>query len=206
MTTFGNDKLLFVHVPKTGGAWAAKAMMAGGIELRPEGDEFHPPLRDLDSGNRFTFAFVREPAAWYGSMWQFQRQLRDRFPDHDYPLTALDPFIGLPFPEFLQACIGSFPGHVSEMFKAFVGPPESPIDFIGRYEELQDDLIRALRLTGEEFDEEAIRSFPPTNTAATPAPMCPDAIRQRLLETEREAYQRFYPELVGLRAVQIRRS
>jgi sulfotransferase famil protein len=198
VATYGNDRLLFIHVPKTGGAWAADAMRAAGVSLEPEGDERHPQLRDLDRRGRFAFGFVREPMAWYRSMWQFQRRIRTESPGEEFPPFGLDPFVDLPFPDFVRASIRTFPGHVSEMYQGFVGPPESPIDFIGRYERLEDDLVQALRLAGQDFDESVLRSVPPVNTATAPAPRCPRSVRRQVRETERAAYERFYPELVRL--------
>jgi hypothetical protein len=55
------------------------------------------------------------------------------------------------------------PGFLDVLFARFIGPASAPIDFIGRYERLSDDLALALRLAGEPFDEETLRSYPPQN-------------------------------------------
>ena len=51
------------------------------------------------------------------------------------------------------------------MFEDYVGPPGREIDFIGRFESLADDLVRALKTTGASFDERALRATPPINVS-----------------------------------------
>jgi hypothetical protein len=142
---------------------------------------------------RFTFAFVREPLSWYGSWWQFRR-MED--PSHRmkafFNLFPPDRFVNLPFEQFVAGCVDWVPGYVSRLYRGYVGPPEAPIDFVGRFERLADDLVLALRTAGQDFDEEALRSFPPVNVSA-PMPACSQEVRERLMVAEREAYERFYP-------------
>jgi hypothetical protein len=56
------------------------------------------------------------------------------------------------------------PGFLTnEYYVPMVGPREQEIDFVGRYENLADDLVTALRLAGEDFNERELRSTPPVN-------------------------------------------
>jgi hypothetical protein len=197
LPTVGNDKLLFLHIPKNGGTWVSYAMEAAGIELeRERPDLWHPTLRHVDRRGRFTFAFVREPLSWYASWWQWARGYENR---HlwaflsDFPL---DRFVPLPFPDFLKGCMTWNPAYVSRaLLPPFVGPPEDPIDFIGHYENLVDDLVRALEMVGQSFDEEALRAYAPLNTSG-PQPDCPPDVKARLTDGERETYERFYSTLL----------
>jgi hypothetical protein len=187
--TRGNERFIFIHVPRTGGTWARLAMEAAGIEARKLGDGYHPTRQELDIEGHFTFAFVREPLSWYGSEWNYRRWLRTTGIDemkHFY-----DQWLDLAFPDFLDRIIEGRPGFLSQYYESYVGPPDDPIDFIGRFESLADDLVRALELAGQEFDEEVLRTFAPVNRSA-PTPACPADLRERLVRVERNAYERFY--------------
>ena len=53
----------------------------------------------------------------------------------------------------------------SQMYEDYVGPPEREISFIGRFECLADDLVRALTTFGIPFDESRLRGTPPINAS-----------------------------------------
>jgi hypothetical protein len=192
VATCGNDRFLFIHVPKTGGSWVSRALQAADIEVQEEfgPTAYHPLLSELDRRGRFTFAFVREPLSWYGSIWRFRNQ--HQF--HKHPIHGglpYDQFIDLDFPDFVAQVAEHLPGFLSNHYELFVGPPENEIDFIGRYENLEGDLVSGLRAAGQEFDEVALRSLAAINTTA-PHPPCPEETRLRLMRSEGEAYERFY--------------
>jgi hypothetical protein len=191
MASCGNERFLFLHVPKTGGSWAYKAMKAAGVELQSEStkERPHPDLSELDRRGRFTFAFVREPLPWYGSTWSFRRKRRYREDN------VIDPYLELDFPDFLSKVIDTRPGFLGWYYQTFVGRFNDPIDFIGRHERLEDDLCQALRLADQDFDEEVLRGVAPDNRSDPPPP-CPREVRERLVEAEWRVYERFYPAMV----------
>jgi hypothetical protein len=172
--------------------WVTEALQAAGVEVEEEFGKTpeHPLLSELERRGRFTFAFVREPQSWYGSIWRF----RNYFHLHKGAAEAqlpYDRYIGLDFPDFVDNIAEHLPGFLSNHYELFVGPPESEVDFIGRYERLEDDVVSALRTAGQDFDEEALRSFPPINVTGAP-PDCPPETRLRLIRAESQAYERFY--------------
>jgi hypothetical protein len=192
MATCGNDRFLFIHVPKTGGMWVTEALQEAGVEVEEEigATPEHPLLSELERRGRFTFAFVREPLSWYASIWKF----RNYFHLHKGPAEGqlpYDRFIELDFPEFIDSVAKQLPGFLSNHYEQFVGPRDQEIDFVGRYESLEDDVISALRAAGQDFDEDALRSFPPIN-ASGPHPDCPEEMKLQLMRAESEAYERFY--------------
>jgi hypothetical protein len=166
MATGGNENLLFIHIPKTGGNWVWEAMKAGGVELEVEGHLLHPTLRELDRRGRFTFGFVREPSSWYASVWRFRRKLIEE--ENHMPGEFPDEWVLLDFPDFVATVERERPSFLSSYFEEFIGPPEARIDFVGRYEALADDLVLALKRAGQEFDEEALRAIPPLNVTKAP--------------------------------------
>jgi hypothetical protein len=203
MTTVANDQIVFIHIPKTGGTWVSEAMERAGVKAEKFGNGPHPELPSLDLEGRFAFAFVREPLSWYRSVWAFHR----RFSQSDWP--ELGEWIDLDFPAFIDRMAENSPGYLSSHYTGFVGPANDEISFIGRYEHLADDLVTALHMAGQDFDEQTLRSvparnfeneesmygsmLPPPDRSALPTD-CPADVRARLIESEREIYDRFYSE------------
>jgi hypothetical protein len=190
MTTVANDRLVFVHIPKTGGMWVAAALVAAGVPVNELSTDtnFHPYLRQLDREGLFTFAFVREPLSYYGSVWNF-------FQGKEIEWEPVRRWIHEPFPIFVDQLAQHAPGWLKRFYEQYVGPPEEPIDFVGRYERLVEDLILALRLAGQDFDEQALRALDPMNVTG-PRPSCSVEITERLAIAERGVYERFYPEFL----------
>jgi hypothetical protein len=74
MATLITPRMLFLHLPKTGGSWATAAMLAAGVPaVRPEALPFHATRRESSAyGDRFTFAFVRHPLEYWRSYWAYR--------------------------------------------------------------------------------------------------------------------------------------
>lgn len=168
-------------------------MKAAGVEVQPEGGTRHAGLDRVTVAGRFAFAFVREPLSFYGSWWHHCRVIdpswRSRASSFiDAPHIY---FINLPFERYVEACLAHQPGFVSNLYREFVGPPEAEIAFVGRYERLVDDLVMALRLAGQDFDEGALRCVPAQNTSGSHVEATPELLA-RIREVEHEVYERFY--------------
>jgi hypothetical protein len=208
--TAGNDRLLYLHVPKTGGHWTLAAMEAAGIVLQHEGGTRHATLEHVSPRDRFTFGFVREPLSWYASWWRHCQVIDPTWRERgrQFPDAAHVYFVDQPFERYVEAVLDQAPGYLSGYYRRFVGPPEAPISFVGRYERLTDDLVRALREAGVSFDEDALRAVRPINAAESAAnaegscmPETPIEFPAQLVNdvrhAEHEIYERFYPELTG---------
>jgi hypothetical protein len=142
-----------------------------------------------DYGDRYTFAFVRHPLDWWRSFWAF-RMRRGWQPGHPIDSRASSP----DFDEFIGQVLEHLDGHLAERFGSYIGPPEAPISFIGRFESLIDDLVRALTAAGERFDEALLRAHPPSNVSdydRFPAAFDPELAR-RLAQSEHAIIERFY--------------
>jgi hypothetical protein len=79
------------------------------------------------------------------------------------------------------------------MFEEYVGPPENEIEFVGRFERLADDLVRALHFAGETFDERKLREGPPLNTTTWPDGKrgWSDALFEQVGDAEQSCLARF---------------
>ena len=196
MTTVVNDRIAFLHVPKTGGSWVTEAMRAAGVELRPVPlpavKRGHGGLEAVDRG-LFTFAFVRDPFDWYASYWRH----RQKFGDWD-SASPIDEFARRPFTEFVVQAATRRPRHLTRVYERYCGPPDDPISFVGRYERLAEDLETALTSAGQPFDDDALHAHPAVNTTDSDDPRTAYSaeVRAALIASERDAFARFYPQVI----------
>jgi hypothetical protein len=197
-----NDRIALLHVPKTGGTWATHAIIEAGVRVTdPEvaapdehyAQKGHVRLDQIPDRERlFTIAFVRHPLDWWRSFWAHRMREGWIFPDHEIDSRASSE----DFDEFIEQVIENLPGFCGELFERFTGPPDAPASFIGRYERLVDDLVAALESAGQEFNEDALRAFPPRNVGDERylnVRYRKDAVR-RLAKAERPAIERWYPQ------------
>ena len=178
----------FIHVPKTGGTWAVEAMRRVGIEVTVlgEGRDRHVPYGDVTGA--FRFGFVREPATWYRSNWVHKKRRGD-YPEVMYPadeiLRASKDFAG-----YVEVVTAEVPGYLSQQYEWFLGPPGA-IEYIGRQENLVEDLITALELAGVDFDPAALRAVPPVNEGTEDKPEITPELRELIAASEQRAIKRF---------------
>lgn len=118
--------------------------------------------KEEDKEGRFSFCFVRHPISWYKSIWG-ARMGRDKRIDERFVLSSC---WSQSFEEFVENSLEMFPeGFLTELYQCFVKEDLSGVDFIGRQENITNDLVTALTLAGEDFDENIIKEFKPINIA-----------------------------------------
>jgi hypothetical protein len=164
---------LFLHIPKTGGTWVTKVLREGGL-LRCSIGHRHANLdhllapgwqglgrklewcwkrsRYLRTHPRpFTFCFVRHPLDWYESFYLYKNQPSlnwERDGDLDnfhrwHPNAVLNGLgEGKEFNEFVTAVMDRAPGYVSALFSHYTF---RPCDFVGKQENLREDLVTGQR-------------------------------------------------------------
>lgn len=162
---------IFFHIPKTGGTWVRAAVKNAGIPSnevfttlgtqRVEPDKlFHARPDQLERQGHFRFAFVRHPASMYRSYWSYKIRLGPKgYNDFDTKYMHEE------FPVFVRAVLKDLPW-VSHQLRWYTGYFAERLDFVGKQERLADDLVRALRRAGEDFDEDALRSTPRMNESS----------------------------------------
>ncbi|TRX02896.1 sulfotransferase family 2 domain-containing protein [Candidatus Methylobacter oryzae] len=153
---------VFLHYPKTGGTWVRNAIAASGINCDNFAidENIHLGLKECPYQDKFKFTFVRHPVNLYRSYWQYKMT---HGWDEKNPLD-INCQSGC-FQEFVRRVLDQYPGCYSKSFLDFIGHPDHEIEFIGRNENLVEDLITALRNAGETFDENAIKTFPRQNVS-----------------------------------------
>jgi hypothetical protein len=180
----------FLHVPKTAGSWVKQAIQAAGIpyESFSVGHNQHPGLQDCPAPHKFKFAFVRHPLNLYRSYWQYKMTYGwDANNLIDQRCRSEN------FQTFVATVVQQLPGIYSQSLHDFVGRPGHEINFVGKYENLVEDLVSALQQGGELFDAAAIRQLQPLNVSdkqAYPAVYTPE-LEAGVLAAEAEVIARF---------------
>lgn len=202
-----NERLIFYHIPKTGGRWVLTAMQRAGVPgigraprirgIYPFGLSRHhaTPLAisDEHKKDRFQFCFVRRPVEWYRSFWCYRVQSQ-----HLDPNFPLDKCWAEEYEPFLENVLTAYPdGFVTQIYKCYVGADNTWMDFVGRQENLVDDLVTALNLAGETIDEKRLRRLKPMNVSAGIPQFADRAIAspsmvERIESTERWVLDTFY--------------
>lgn len=169
------EKSIVYHIPKCGGKWVKRVMRRAGLEYRRcrgyyrrqdwglYGEHATPENVQAEEDDLFSFCFVREPVGWYRSFWSFRMKgleaggsLSPRFPADES--WSDDP------ETFAYNLMGAFPGgFVTELYQLYVGA----MDYVGRLENLRDDLETALTLAGETFDTKVLAETGPCNIVAS---------------------------------------
>lgn len=152
----------FLHVPKTGGGWVKNAIIASGIKYKDYkiDDIPHIGLKHCPCPGKFKFAFVRHPVGLYRSYWQYKMtNAWDKKNMFDMACQSDS------FHDFIRNVLDKYPGVYGDTLIDFIGEGNNEIEFIGKYENLVEDLLVALKCAGETFDEDTIRTMPPYNVS-----------------------------------------
>jgi hypothetical protein len=168
------DGSVFLHIPKTGGTWVTKVLTDAGL-VRREVSKKHADIdRLVNYWHRkgrtqlppFVFCFVRNPIKWYESYFKYVSQPRVNWKTWGttpsgtvgwHPCNMLNECKSDDFNEFVRNVVRVRPGYATELFGWYT---KAPVHFIGKQENLREDLIRALKMRQLPFDEDALRNSP----------------------------------------------
>jgi|APSaa5957512535_1039671.scaffolds.fasta_scaffold71512_2 hypothetical protein len=184
---------VFLHIPKTGGNWVTTILKELNLFESSVGhkhsdiDQYFAPhiigrkalinysvpriLRRWSKPEKpFMFCFVRNPISWYESWYNYMSMpIRNWFiwgDEYDrynwHPNSILNGLGEGSFIEFVENVNKKRPGYVTELYGWYT---KSQIDFIGKQENLADDLIKVLKIMGLDFDEDYIKNYKKINVA-----------------------------------------
>lgn len=153
---------LRVTLPKTGRQHLYEAYrFARKRLLRPfQGAPAPPPTEP------FRFCFVRHPLSWYESWWKFNqgRGWQDWGTQNSetdwHPNSTLNGLASDDFNQFMRNVVQARPGYVTELYYSYTKPG---ISFIGKTENLREDLSSVLEQLGHRVPEETIYDSPKEN-------------------------------------------
>lgn len=191
----------YFHIPRTGGFWVRKAITAGGVptnELAQVGERFYSGVQhhfkrgtilhimpeDIAQHGHKRFTFVRHPVSWlvsyfwhrYNYGWNMQDTM-DAKCNADDALTFLE--------NYVKFAAGSY----TDLVKLYDG-----VDFVGRTEYLEDDLVEILIKCGEQFDEDKLRAVEPYNVSDKAYVRISDGLRKQVEDAERYVIERYYSD------------
>ena len=152
--------------------------------------------KEYDASQPFVFCFVRNPHLWYESFWRYMvgRVGNDWSTAPDYwrwhPCRPLIAHGGDDFPQFMERVIEHEPGFVTQLYARFIC--DQP-DFVGRQENLVDDLAAVLTRLGLDFDEASLAATPRVNVSSDVERSIdwPDDIKVEVARLEHAARVRF---------------
>ncbi len=178
------DGSIFLHVPKTGGNWVTTVLDKCGLIAESIGEHKHIDMTQvisiannseasmasrikqrigLSKEKPYMFCFVRDPITWYESWFEYMSQPTrnwcnwgdEKSMDSWHLNSILNGLGDSDFNQFVRNVINKRPGYVTELFGWYTTPQ---IDFIGKQENLVNDLISILNHLNLDFDENMIRS------------------------------------------------
>ena len=186
---------VFLHIPKTGGNWVTEVLY--NLDLVEENvaakhadiDRYfsYPgktrisiiklALKELLSFPKkepFMFCFVRNPISWYESWFKYMSQPTRNWRDWGgensiygwHPNRMLNGVEADSFNELIENMIKKRPGYVTEMYGWYTEPP---MRFIGKQENLANDLIEVLKIMNLNFDEEYVRNYKKVGVSPKPS-------------------------------------
>lgn len=207
-------KIVLYHIPKCGGVWAKEALRRS--MTNPSEDygrcvrqtfinefglyrEHAPPdgVVEEDKRGRLSICFVRHPIAWYRSFWAFR--IKTESYGKNFPLDPL--VVDGSYENFINNVLDEYPdGFLWRMYQVFTGEDLSKINFIGKQEQLADDLVEALTLSGQEFNEKRLRNMKMTNVAGSHKKYLPltelkSATIERIIKAEEWVVNTFYKDV-----------
>lgn len=186
---FPRSNALLLLVPKTGSTWIRAKLDQLELAVENVGD---PAMRGHDlldsydrSRYRYVGGFVRDPIEWYRSYWAYrmERGWRPQYPLDEH--CQCDDF-----ETFVRHAVSILPGALGNIYRSYVGPPDNEIEFVGRQERLEEDLISFLRMIGENVDEALLRRGPRINVTTT-RPDYPEELKELITLSEWDTMRRF---------------
>ena len=205
------NKSIFYHIPKTGGIWVRKVIDKIGINgIETKDFKLHPLglrkkhttpdfTKEEEKKDLFSFTFIRHPVEWYKSFWNF-RMDREGGPmirqANIYKKFILDSCWSYNFDKFIDNVIERVPeGFLTKLYQYYIGEKKDKINFIGKTENLNEDLIKALTLAGEKINEdilEIIRNYGRINTSPDRIGEIKKETKNKILKTEYWIINNFY--------------
>ena len=184
-----NGKLLFLHVPKTGGLFVQNFLRGKQVGYRHSHINLVGTIAYSDI---FKFCFIRPPDEWYTSYWSMKMKFKSPWFYYEpktlfHPNWQIDPKCGSDdLNEFVRNC-ASLNGYLVRMYKLYIESQGAKVNFVGRTETLKQDLATVLNYVGIPFSKVRLNRSPKLNKS-TKIQTLTEETRRIILEAEREYY------------------
>lgn len=212
---------VFLHIPKTGGNWVTRVLeesnlvafrfshkhadlkhltFAGKTWKKRLQNKLRYSLRKAQFGDQdpYMFCFVRHPLKWYESWFKYMSQPNRNWLSFAeaskaygwHPNANIDGLGDVEFNQFVRNVIAKHPGYVTNLFDGYVSPQ---VNFVGKQENLRENLVTALEQADLDFDADFIRNFEDVGVSKTPRSTIEwdPELRTQVLQLEQKCLQRF---------------
>ena len=202
----------FSHIPKTGGSFITHVLNEAGLIRKKIG--YHKHLdwtricyfpqthRKILTRLNFSlvkfyyqtsFCFVRHPIAWYESFWNYCNQSSVNWKVFGsvrnwHPCFRLAEHYDTNFNAFVTKILNNQPGYVSELYSMYAHPK---IDFVGKTENLTQDLLIFLRKQNYKIEEEFFYQQKKVNVSEKERIIWDKSIKNEVLDSEKVALLRY---------------
>ena len=153
-------KCVFYHNYKTGGDWVKNALGKACTVIKEE--NVHCNRGHYANDSKQSFAFVRHPVSVFESVYHYYRERKDLKFLSNYTQWVFPLYVHLPFDQYVKKMTEEQPGWLSNLTNLFL----NGINFVGRQENLQRDLLNILDAIGEPYDREIIEKEPRSNAGS----------------------------------------
>lgn len=200
-----DNKALFFHTPKTGGTWIRRACHESGIrtleiiyplhhghkgsDVISINDIAHmPPIKLITPDSLFTFSFIRHPETWLQSVFRHHAE-------RGWGKNVIEQTIkSTGFNDFVRKYTTNFPGLIGRNQEMYC----NGVNFVGKYENIAEDLIKALNIAGLKFDENKLRGAVKTNVSDHKIRTeYSERNLKRLYKAEAKFIHKHYPETIN---------
>lgn len=187
-------KGIFYHIPKTGGVWVGTVLKYMNLVIdeykkelpsnktgltREHISPLHADKKEV--GDKPSFAFIRNPIDWYKSIWKYEEQNKGwgetygKYQSHEFNV-------------FMKKIMDMSPGFLTKIYQEFDG-----VTYLGKQENLENDLVSILETLGEKVDYNTVGEIEPLNTSSLHCEYGPKILK-RLKKVEKWIFEKYYPE------------
>ena len=190
-------KGIFYHIPKTGGVWVRTVLKYMDLVVEEYSEDIPRDELNLTKEHicprrankekvkgKKSFAFIRNPVTWYMSIWKYKESNKG----WDTGDGTYKRFESGEFNVFMKKIMDIYPGFLTRMYKEFDG-----VDYLGKQENLENDLVSILETIGEKVDYDIVGKVQPLNTSFLPCKYDRKILR-KLKRTEKWIFEKYYPE------------
>lgn len=190
-------KCRLVCCPKTGSKFCTAALIRStpnAIIHDGAASRYHAGVNEGPGQDRPSFGFVRYPVTWYESYWRHRLSYGWK-DDHNIDRECQSDDLE----RFVESVVDRYPGWMGRYFEQWLGKDHESLAFVGRFENLVDDLCLGLKKFDQPFDESKLRATEPINVGNAkcfPAAMSGSTI-SKVVDSERRIIERFYAETIN---------